>query len=718
MVTALRPLQPSATSLLRRSLLLRPTRCHLPICHKVNHGSSTHRIERHTAHAYAANRAGASNETENVLGLARRALKQTIAPHSVVDISGHGHHMGMDVVWQYKLRPDGAFLESISGKELKFRWGCHGGADANCWEVDDTDVPKPLQLDDNEACLVAAWVKSGLWLSPDVSGILDIHVVLKQADELQGTDLPEAADAERPADSLHNPPGGPSTSHTPATPDPPSDPAPTRATPTQAVGGTSPNSSTAQQKGVNALQESTSASSASTANTGNKSSNSSSSSLTDIEWDSAADTDTSSVDSQEDCGMDSPGTEDIAAAQSQPYVVLAVKLKSGRLVSQVRLCRESWQPVALLQAVCGEVLTWHYQEWQEWQPNFCFPTEHIHLTPSGGNNTFTATSASTSLAPKLSDFVMPEPPLTPQDTTFNPQLPATVPAWHTRSGHVLVQPKLNGQDVGYMMLDTGASGLVIEQGTADELGLAAFGEMYVAGMGGRLLCQFRRGQQLTVGPVTIQRPLFMQMSLSGVVAGAPGPVTGILGYDIFRRCVMELPPSSHDSSNAPFNLTLHDPSTYTLTPRLDYRWQPLVMIANLPHVEVLLTIKEGDKPVKCMFMLDSGAGGVDAMFHSRAVRELGLIQDNKHGMRTLTGVGGSAVGGMRVKSGEISSIDLSSHQFHEIKCLFTDSDGLDHTLYSSGILCGDIMSRCTVIFDYARARIMFVPDDAAGSDRY
>lgn len=237
-------------------------------------------------------------------------------------------------------------------------------------------------------------------------------------------------------------------------------------------------------------------------------------------------------------------------------------------------------------------------------------------------------------------------------------------------------------------------------------------------MGGRLLCQFRRGQQLTVGPVTIQRPLFMQMSLSGVVAGAPGPVTGILGYDIFRRCVMELPPSSHDSANAPFNLTLHDPSTYTLTPRLNYRWQPIVMIANLPHVEVLLTIKKGDKPVKCMFMLDSGAGGVDAMFHSRAVRELGLVQDNKHGMRTLTGVGGSAVGGMRVKSGEISSIDLSSHQFHKIKCLFTDSDGLDHTLYSSGILCGDIMSRCIVILDYARARIMFVPDDATGSDRY
>lgn len=99
---------------------------------------------------------------------------------------------------------------------------------------------------------------------------------------------------------------------------------------------------------------------------------------------------------------------------------------------------------------------------------------------------------------------------------------------------------------------------------------------------------------------------------------------------------MELPPSSHDSSNTPFNLTLHDPSTYKLAPKLDPRWQPLVMVANLPHVEVLLTVKEGDEPVQCMFMLDSGAGGVDAMFHARAVRELGLFHDNKHGMRTLT----------------------------------------------------------------------------------
>lgn len=52
-----------------------------------------------------------------------------------VDLSGYGRHMGMDVVWQLKLRPDGAFLETISGKELKFSWGCNGGAKPTSWEV-------------------------------------------------------------------------------------------------------------------------------------------------------------------------------------------------------------------------------------------------------------------------------------------------------------------------------------------------------------------------------------------------------------------------------------------------------------------------------------------------------------------------------------------------------------------------------------------------------
>ena len=70
---------------------------------------------------------------------------------------------------------------------------------------------------------------------------------------------------------------------------------------------------------------------------------------------------------------------------------------------------------------------------------------------------------------------------------------------------------------------------MIEQSIANQLEMRAFGEMYVTGMGGSLRCQFRRAKQLKLGPVSIERPLFIEMSLAGVVAGAPGPVIGILG---------------------------------------------------------------------------------------------------------------------------------------------------------------------------------------------
>lgn len=89
------------------------------------------------------------------------------------------------------------------------------------------------------------------------------------------------------------------------------------------------------------------------------------------------------------------------------------------------------------------------------QCSFHFPSQHHQLTPSGGNNYFTATSVKLETVPQLSTFAMPQPPLTPPDTHFDPQASRVVQAWHTRSGHVLVQPSINGRSLGYMMLDTG-----------------------------------------------------------------------------------------------------------------------------------------------------------------------------------------------------------------------------------------------------------------------
>lgn len=52
-------------------------------------------------------------------------------------------------------------------------------------------------------------------------------------------------------------------------------------------------------------------------------------------------------------------------------------------------------------------------------------------------------------------FLIPPIELTPQDTRFETAQGTTAPAWWTSSGHLMVEPLINGQKLGYMILDTG-----------------------------------------------------------------------------------------------------------------------------------------------------------------------------------------------------------------------------------------------------------------------
>ena len=117
-----------------------------------------------------------------------------------------------------------------------------------------------------------------------------------------------------------------------------------------------------------------------------------------------------------------------------------------------------------------------------------------------------------------------------------------LPFFLSRSNHLLVRPSIDGEPIdGMMILDSGASGYVITRELADELELEAFGELYVSGVTQKVRSQFRRSRTLSLGGVTQEHPLFMELPLDGVVNGAPDRVVGILGYDIFRRVVVEVP---------------------------------------------------------------------------------------------------------------------------------------------------------------------------------
>ena len=113
-------------------------------------------------------------------------------------------------------------------------------------------------------------------------------------------------------------------------------------------------------------------------------------------------------------------------------------------------------------------------------------------------------------------------------------------------------------------------------------------------------------------------------------------------------------------------------------------------------------------------MLDSGAGSIDLMFHPRAVTELGLASVAQSApSRLIKGVGQDVV----VKHKRFPWAELAGRRFHDIECLLAQADGsgLDLSLYTAGIVCGDLLFRSELILDYPRKRIAFLPVPGAAA---
>lgn len=59
--------------------------------------------------------------------------------------------------------------------------------------------------------------------------------------------------------------------------------------------------------------------------------------------------------------------------------------------------------------------------------------------------------------------------------------------------------------------------------------LTQFASFHVVGMGGAVPSGYVRAKQLKLGPLILEGPLFMKMSIQGLVPDPPGPIVGILG---------------------------------------------------------------------------------------------------------------------------------------------------------------------------------------------
>jgi hypothetical protein len=241
--------------------------------------------------------------------------------------------------------------------------------------------------------------------------------------------------------------------------------------------------------------------------------------------------------------------------------------------------------------------------------------------------------------------------------------------------------RVNGSKPLWFILDSGASGCVIDQTQAKLLGLKTEGKAKGTGAGaGTYDLTFAKNVTFKLSVIETQIESSYVIDLSSNLSVEGREAHGILGYDFFNRYVVLI---DYDA----MILRLYDPRTYNYSGRGEII--PFTFKRKLPHVTAKFKVA-GHEPADRDFLIDTGSAD--------AVDDDLIAQASSPKLETVGGVGL----GQEFKTvlGRAEWLKLGS---------FT----IDNTLGVSGgtaLIGGEVLHRFTVIFDYSRHQMILEPN--------
>lgn len=301
-------------------------------------------------------------------------------------------------------------------------------------------------------------------------------------------------------------------------------------------------------------------------------------------------------------------------------------------------------------------------------------------------STYEITTAETTAAPDWA--AQRAAMIPPDDATFATGVSSKLECKRTKSGHLLVRPRVNDKAIGWFIFDTGAGQNILDKRAIKETGIKTFGEVTAIGVGGSTKVPFCRPDSLQLGPITLRTPLMSVFDLAFLDMPLGEKIAGIIGYGLLARCVVELDQAAGD-------IRIHNPTGYELT---DAEWTPLSIYHRVVCVPGTFEGHDG------MFRIDTGAGGWPATFHGPTTRKYNMLDDRKT-KRTMVG----GVGGMKsAKSGVIKSLAFGGQTFEKLTVAFaTVEDGAFADPYIDANIGENLIGRSVIVMDYANGRIAF-----------
>jgi hypothetical protein len=251
----------------------------------------------------------------------------------------------------------------------------------------------------------------------------------------------------------------------------------------------------------------------------------------------------------------------------------------------------------------------------------------------------------------------------------------------------------------WFILDTGASGTVVDAGLAARMGLHTSDTTRTTGVGRNTVAQsIAPRTHFVVGSASldVEHPVVMPIdSLLRPYTGRAAP--GIIGAQLFREHVVDI---DFDSKT----VTLHDPATYR------YKGPgtvvPITFMGDLPVVKAQLIMWK-DQLVPLTLVVDLGAKATLLLTEQFAARTHMLDSISP----TVSSVLGAGVGGeTRYRFARLRALSMTRGARDVNTTDFIAGFSQDNTLRSDaydGLLGAGFLEGYRVIFDYSRGSIIF-----------
>jgi hypothetical protein len=359
-----------------------------------------------------------------------------------------------------------------------------------------------------------------------------------------------------------------------------------------------------------------------------------------------------------------------------------IRLASG-LEETLAIDPSTHLPTAATYTISPGQLTIKLSDWRpagEWK--IPFKTE---ITAGGLTDTFTADTAK-EVPP--GNYSLPD--WTPNNVAFDAAISPDIPTKKLPSGHIIVHPLINGQDVGWFVLDSGADIMVIDPTIADNLHLPKVGELPLVGVGGVITEPFRTVGEMKLGPMTLKDTQFAELDLSMFKKAFGVEVSGIVGFDMFRRSVVKV-----DLTKP--SVAIFDPAHFSLR---EGAWTSAKFSTGNIAIQAKM---EGER--LAWYRIDTGANGT-VQFHTPYVAREHLLQDRPVVEAQEAGAGGTS----EAKFGKIAWFELAGHRFESPDAVFSQATiGAFNDQYLAGNIGQEFLDPFTIYFDFGGSRVALVP---------